>query len=459
MMSIINSLFFFVIAIGVLVTVHEFGHFIVARGLGVKVLRFSVGFGKALWSWRRSGDETEYVIATLPLGGYVQMLDEREGPVDPSERHRAFNRKPVATRFAIVVAGPLFNFVFAVAAYWLVFVLGVTGMKPLIGNVLPDSLAAASGFQTGDLIERVGGRETPTWNSALVTLLDRSLEHAPVNVEVLDAEHLPRDRLLDFRDMGPTVDRNDLLHAIGIEPYRPLLAPVIGQIEPGGAADQAGFAVGDRVVNVDGQSVSTWEEWVDYVRAHPEQTLSVEVERNGTRTTISVRPARVTTAEGEIGRIGAGVRVPEHLEEDLQAVERYSPLGALGIAVQRSWDMSAMTLRMLWEMVVGEVSVTNLGGPIRIAQYAGYTASVGAVQFIGFLALISISLGVLNLLPVPVLDGGHLLYYLIEMVKGAPLSEKIQQIGQRIGIALLVMVMVFALYNDLAHLFGGGGAG
>ena len=219
MMSIINSLFFFVIAIGVLVTVHEFGHFIVARGLGVKVLRFSVGFGKALWSWRRSGDETEYVIAALPLGGYVQMLDEREGPVDPSERHRAFNRKPVATRFAIVVAGPLFNFVFAVAAYWLVFVLGVTGMKPLIGNVLPDSLAAASGFQTGDLIERVGGRETPTWNSALVTLLDRSLEHAPVNVEVLDAEHLPRDRLLDFRDMGPTVDRNDLLHAIGIEPY------------------------------------------------------------------------------------------------------------------------------------------------------------------------------------------------------------------------------------------------
>lgn len=454
MTGVLSSAFFFVIAIGVLVTVHEFGHFIVARRLGVKVLRFSVGFGIPLWTWRRRNDETEYVIAALPLGGYVQMLDEREAPVPQAELPRAFNRQPLASRIAIVAAGPVFNFLFAILAYWAIFVVGVDGIKPLIGEVNENSLAAEAGFRQGDLITRIDGKETATWNMVFLELLSRSLGHERVMLSVTDANQEERQRELDFSRLPEGVDRSNLLQVIGLGMYRPSLAPVIGTLEPGGAAEQAGFQVGDRIVAVDGRSIAQWEEWVEYIRAHPEQDLHAEVERDGGRVSLSLRPHRVATEQGAIGRIGAAVKLAPNLADEMRAKERYAAPMALVVAAQRTWEMTWLTARMLANMVDGEVSASNLGGPIRIAQYAGASADAGIMQFIGFLALISISLGLLNLLPIPVLDGGHLLYYLIELVKGSPLSEAAQAFGQRIGIALLIGVMILAFYNDIVQLIG-----
>lgn len=454
MNGVLSSVFFFIIAIGVLVTVHEYGHFIVARRLGVKVLRFSVGFGVPLWSWRRRNDETEYVIAALPLGGYVQMLDEREAPVEEAELPRAFNRQPLGSRIAIVAAGPVFNFLFAIIAYWLIFMFGVEGIKPLVGEVQRDSLAAEAGFRPGDLITGVDGDDTATWNMVFLELLDRSLGGERVTVRVVDAGQQERARELDFSRLPPGVDRSNLLQVIGLGMHRPSLAAVIGTLEPGGAADQAGLRAGDRIVAVDGRPIEQWEEWVEYVRAHPEQDLSTEIERGGATLTLTVRPQRVAGEQGDIGRIGAAVQLAADLAEELRARERYPAPTALLVAAQRTWDMTWLTAKMLVSMVGGEVSASNLGGPIRIAQYAGASADAGVVQFIGFLALISISLGLLNLLPIPVLDGGHLLYYLIELVKGSPLSEQAQAFGQRIGIALLIGIMVLAFYNDIVQLFG-----
>ncbi|HHH36157.1 MAG TPA: RIP metalloprotease RseP [Gammaproteobacteria bacterium] len=454
MNAFFSSVFFFIVAIGVLITVHEFGHFWVARRLGVKVLRFSIGFGRPLLSWRRKNDETEYVLAAIPLGGYVQMLDEREGPVAESETARAFNRKPVGSRLAIVAAGPLANFLFAIVAYWLMFVIGVSGIKPLIGDVQPDSLAGQGGFRNGDLILTIDGRRVQTWNGAFLALMEESLEGRRVEVEVRDESGIRRLRVLDFGSLPEGVDRSSLMDNLGLRPYSPPIPPVIGRLEPGGVAAQAGLEAGDRILEVDGRPVDDWRAWVDIVRRHPGQPLRVRLSRGEEVLTLTLTPEVVETSSGRIGRIGAAVSYPGELLKEMMAVERYSPLASLGVAMARTWDMTLLTFRMLWRMVVGDVSVANLGGPIRIAQYAGYSASAGFVSFIGFLALISISLGVLNLLPIPVLDGGHLLYYTIEAVKGSPLSEEVQALGQRLGIAILIGVMVIAFYNDLVQLFG-----
>jgi regulator of sigma E protease len=453
-MQILSSAFFFVLAIGVLVTVHEFGHFWVARRLGVKVLRFSVGFGKPLLSWRRKNDPTEYVIAAIPLGGYVQMLDEREGPVDVSERDQAFNRKPILSRCAVVVAGPVFNFLFAILAYWLVFMLGVNGLKPIVGSVTPGSMAAQAGFQSLDVIKRVDNTETPTWNSVFLQLLAGSLDQQQVKILVDDDLGAERVRLLDFQSLPMTIDSENLADMIGFRPYRVTLPAVIGQIELGGAADQAGFEVGDKVIAWNGQAVSSWEAWVQVIREHPEQNLSVTIERDNQEMALTLLPARSSTAKGDIGRIGAGVNVPPGFGEDMVATIRYPVFRAFVLGTEKTFDMSMLTLRMLGHMLRGSVSASNISGPISIAQYAGYSAGIGLVAFLGYLALISISLGVLNLLPIPILDGGHLLYYMIEFVKGSPVSEQTMMFGQRIGIALLVCVMVLAFYNDLVRLLG-----
>ncbi len=454
MSGFLSSVFFFIIAIGVLVTFHEYGHYFVARRLGVKVLRFSVGFGKPLWGVRRGPDQTEFVVAALPLGGYVQMLDEREGPVAEHERHRAFNRQTLARRSAIIVAGPLFNFLFAIAAYWLVFVIGIAGVKPMVGEVFDDSIAAQGGFGKGDLIVRIGDREVSTWGAAFLELLDKSLARERVRIEVIDADDRPADRVLDFGALADNTDRADLLENIGFRMFRPVVPAVVGVVESGGAADRAGLRPGDQVIAVDGREVAEWEAWVDIVRRHPDELLAITVLREGRTLALELRPARVHTDHGEIGRVGAAVSLPDEFLESMRATERYGLGPGFVAALSRTWDMTRLTVNILVNMVTGNVALSNLGGPVRIAQYAGTSAEAGLVQFVTFLALISISLGVLNLLPIPILDGGHLLYNLVELVKGSPVSEQTQVIGQKIGIVMLIGIMVLALYNDILHLSG-----
>jgi regulator of sigma E protease len=445
----------FVLALGVLITVHEFGHYWVARRVGVKVLRFSIGFGKPLWSRRYGPDQTEFVLAAIPLGGYVKMLDEREGEVRPEERARAFNRRPVGQRMAVVVAGPAFNFVFAVLAYWALFVHGVPGVKPVLDAPAPDSPAAVAGLQARDLLRSVDGEPTPTWERALLTLLDGALDRRSLSLEVESEDGRLRQVTLDLGAVQGLLDRGDLLERLGMLPWRPPLPAVIERVVDGGAAARAGLRAGDRILSADDRPLADWDAWVEYVQQRPEQPIRARIERDGAQLEVNVRPERANVDDAVIGRIGAYVRVPPELGAELRAETRYGPLAAVGQSLIKTWDMSALTLRTLWKMLVGQASLDNISGPLSIAQYAGHSASIGLGTFLSFLAIVSISLGVLNLLPVPVLDGGHLMYYLIELLKGSPVSERTELLGQRVGIALLLALMSLALYNDFARLLGG----
>ncbi len=448
--TVLSSLFFFVVALGILITVHEFGHYWVARKSGIKVLRFSIGFGKPLWSKKAGPDQTEYVVAAIPLGGYVRMLDEREGDVPPDELDRAFNRQSLLIRTAVVIAGPLFNFILAIAAYWLIFVVGVTGMKPIVGQVTDGSIAAMGGLQQGDKIVEIGGRKTPTWEVAVVSMLDEALDSGEVVIKVTREDtDLVTERVILFDSIPEDLNRGGLLDFIGIRPYRPIIPAIIGKLAPNGAAERAGIEVDDRIVAADDEVIEDWEQWVDYVRARPEQTIDVDVERQGQLIKLELTPARV---EGDIGKIGAGVLLQE-MPEELKSKVQYGAGEALVNAAGKTWDMSILTLRMLGKMVVGDISLSNLSGPISIARYAGYSASIGFISFLTFLAIVSISLGVLNLLPVPMLDGGHLMYYLVEFIKGSPVSEAAQIIGQKIGVAMLLGLMLLAFYNDILRFF------
>ncbi len=454
-MEFLNSVIYFVVAIGVLVTVHEFGHFIVAKRLGVKVLRFSVGFGRPLWSRRAGPDQTEYAVAAIPLGGYVKMLDEREGDVPEAELPRAFNRQRLGVRTAIVVAGPLFNFLFAVFAYWLMFVIGVGGLRPLIDGVTAGSPAARAGLGQGDEIVAVDGRATLTWEGVMQRVIAGALDDEPITLEVREQDQRPRAAVLDLSDLAlDDIASSSFFEKLGVEPMRPRVPPVLGQLESGGAAQQSGLLPGDRIVAADGEAIDDWGAWVAYVREHGGQTIQVEAERDGVIINFSLTPALVESEDGMIGRIGAAVAMPEGLAERFYAVERYSPLAALGNAMVKTGEITKLTLNMLWKMLLLEVSVENLSGPISIAQYAGHSAKIGISRFLEFLAIVSISLGILNLLPIPLLDGGHLMYYLIELFKGGPVSDEAQLLGQRVGIALLVGLMGLAFFNDLARLLG-----
>jgi len=454
MTSLLVSVAAFIVTIGVLVTIHEFGHFWVAKRLGVKVLRFSVGFGRPLWRRRGGADGTEYVIAAIPLGGYVKMLDEREIEVPAAERHRAFNRQSVGRRIAVVAAGPVFNFLFAIVAYALMFMIGVTGVRPVVGQVETDSLAAEAGFQAMDEIRAVDNTPVRTWEQASMTLLDEALEEGVVDVSVRTEDGSNVQRNLDLRDTRKVLAEGSLFDKLGIQPWRPTADMIVDRVAEGSAAAQAGLREGDRIVAADGRRLQDWQAWVDYVRQRPGEAIVLTVERGQGSLELSVRPEPVEEDGERIGRIGVYPKIDRQALDAMRVTVRYGPLESVGRGMEKMWDVSTLTLRVLWNLVLGQASVKTLSGPLSIAEYAGVSATIGMAAFLSFLALVSVSLGVLNLLPIPVLDGGHLLYYLIELAKGSPLSEEAQAVGQRIGLVLLAALMALVLYNDLTRLVG-----
>lgn len=436
----------FIVAIGVLVAFHEYGHFWVARRLGVKVLRFSVGFGKPLWT-RVGRDGTEYVIAAIPLGGYVKMLDETEAAVAADELPRAFNRQKLWKRSAIVAAGPAFNFILAIAAYWLVYVSGVAGMKPVIADPPAQTRASQAGLKNGETIVQLGDEPVTNWQDLRTQLLSAVLDHDVLALRVQDASGSERPVNLDLR--GVRVDPDVVFDDLGLHPYEPVIAPVLAEVVAGDPAEQAGLRAGDILLTRDGEPIASWQDWTVWLRAHPGSVVKLRVQRGGDVVETSLIVARNDNGQG---RFGARVEVPDRLFENLRTEIRYAPVEALLKSVSQTVHMSALTLQMLGRMITGEVSVKNVSGPIQIAQFAGYSASAGVVTFLIFIAVVSISLGVLNLLPIPVLDGGHLLFYAVEAVKGSPLSERAMAIGQRFGVTVLLALMGLAFYNDLHRL-------
>ncbi|MBK3758129.1 RIP metalloprotease RseP [Stutzerimonas frequens] len=439
------------VALGVLVTFHEFGHFWVARRCGVKVLRFSVGFGSPLFRWHdRQG--TEFVIAAIPLGGYVKMLDEREGDVPPALIDSAFNRKSVRQRFAIVSAGPLANFLLALVFFWLLAMLGSEQIRPVIGAVEPGSLAAQAGLSADQEIVAVNGKPVSGWGEVNLQLVRRLGESGQLDVTVRDVGGSSEKHLqISLQNWLKGVEEPDPITSLGIRPWRPQIVPVIAQLDPEGPAQAAGIRLGDRLLSLNQQPLDDWQQVIDAVRTLPGEPVSLQVERQGQRLDVSLTLA--TRGEGEVrrGYLGAGVEGGEWPAEMLREVS-FGPLEAVAEGVRRTWTMSLLTLDSLKKMLFGELSVKNLSGPITIAKVAGASAQSGLGDFLNFLAYLSISLGVLNLLPIPVLDGGHLLFYLVEWVRGRPLSERVQGWGVQIGISLVVGVMLLALVNDLGRL-------
>jgi len=445
----------FVVALGVLIVFHELGHYFIARLFGVKVLRFSIGFGRALWRVRQGRDQTEWVIAALPLGGYVKMLDEHEGTVAPEEAYRAFNRQTVWRRTAIVAAGPVANFLLAIVLYWALFVGGVQEAKPIVGAPETGTAAAAAGLVRGETILRINGEPMASWQQVRWRFLQLAVEKQTASLEVIDAKQHLATRTLDLSTFDLEGFDSDPLARLGLKLDRPDVAPVVGKLVPGSVAEQGGLRPGDRIVSIDGSEVRVWEEVVAAVRRRPGETVRLGLRRDGQSVEISLRPEAIHENGRTIGRIGAAPRIDPEAMKSLVTLVRYGPAAALGMAIDRTWETSAFSLKMLGKMVVGEVSWRNLSGPVTIADYAGQSAQLGIGAYVAFLALISISLGVLNLLPIPLLDGGHLLYYVVEIFKGSPVSERVMELGQRLGLTVLLFLMAFAIYNDFNRLLTG----
>lgn len=450
-MALLQTIIWFLVALVILVAVHEFGHFYVARRCGVKVLRFSIGFGNILWR-RYDRQGTEYALAAIPLGGYVKMLDEREGEVPEEELHRAFNRKNVWQRIAIVAAGPVANFILAVLLFWLLMIPGTREPIPIVGEVEPGSIAAQAGLEPGQEILAVDGEPTPTWQALHQQLLRRLGESGTIDFLIKYPESDLRyesQARLDQWLRG--VEEPDPVAGLGVTLDRPVAQAILGQIVPDSPAERAGLQPGDHIIAVDGEAVSSWTEWVDYVRSRPGEEIRLTVEREGAQTSLSVTPEVVEENDERFGRVGVGIQ-SQSWPEDRIRTYRYGPIESFVAGVDRTWETAGFVLLSVKKLVVGEISTKNLSGPITIAKVAGDSAESGWKSFIGFVALLSIFLGVFNLLPIPVLDGGHLMYYAIEVIKGSPVSERVQQVGYQVGLVMVVGLMVLAFYNDIMRL-------
>lgn len=450
MSTLLGSLLAFIVAISVLVAVHEFGHYLIGRLCGMKVLRFSIGFGKPIWTKVAGEDRTEYCISAIPLGGYVKFLDEREGPIDPADQGRAFNHRPVPQRIAVLLAGPFFNFLFAVVAYWILFVSGIPTVKPEVGHVTPGSYADEAGLEYGDRIVRIGDRDTGDWETALVAMLDEMVDDGRVPIEV-ESENGGRHSLtLDVGgDAARLTEPGMLFEGLGFTPWQP--PAVVGSLDDSGAAKAAGIREGDRIVAIAGEPVEDFADLQRVVAARPDQPVPVELERGGKTLKLDVTLASREVDGEHVGFMGVGIAAAAG---DHWYVRKFGPVGAVGEALGRTWNSTGFTLRMLMRMVTGHVSIRNISGPVQIAQYAGDSAAAGGNAFLSFLAIVSISLGVLNCLPIPILDGGQIVYQLVELVKGSPLSDRSQMLGQQVGIVALLLLMSFAFYNDITRILG-----
>jgi len=458
MSEFLGSIWWLLVALGLLITFHEFGHYWVARRMGVRVLKFSIGFGRKLWS-RTGRDGTEYVIAAIPLGGYVKMLDEREGEVSEGELGQAFNRKSVWARIAIVFAGPAFNLIFTLLAFWLMFLVGIPESRPIIGQT--SGIAATAGIEAGDRIISLDGESTDTWSHAILGLITPALDRDKITVELEQTDGERRQVTLDLSGLGSDFQEEKTLEGIGITPWRAKLPALVGEISPDSPASRAGFKVGDRIISIGDEQVPDWA-WVGaLVQKHgsKNEPLKVTVERAGGPLELNVTP--VERSSGAFSkRLILGI-TNKPADEELQAqisrayfMHKYGLFNGLNAAASEMWRLTGSTLGLLGRMLTGSASVKNLSGPISIAQFANSSANAGVSSFLFFLGAISLSLGILNLLPIPVLDGGHLLYYLIELVKGSPVSEEIQAKGQYIGLLALFCLMGIAFFNDILRLVG-----
>ncbi|WP_427976801.1 sigma E protease regulator RseP [Agarivorans sp.] len=441
---------FFIIALGILVTVHEFGHFWVARRCGVKVERFSIGFGKALWR-RTAVDGTEYVVALIPLGGYVKMLDERVAPVAPELRSQAFNNKSLAQRSAVVAAGPLANFILAIFAFWLMFIIGVPSVKPVLGGVVEGSIAEQAGLRAGHEIVSIDEQRTLDWEAVNLALVSH-LGHQALDVQVKDVQtQRVSNKLLDIRNWQLDSEQQNPILSLGLQAYSPEILTKVAQVVEGKPAAKAGVQVGDQLKALDGIALSSWQDFVSYVQARPEQVIQLGLLRQGQYLQLELRPESREYQGQSTGYVGLAPEVkpyPEQYRIDLH----YGFFEAIGKSLERTWHLSKLTVSMIGKLVTGVVSLDNLSGPISIAKGAGATADYGLVYFLGFVALVSINLGIINLFPLPVLDGGHLVFFAIEGITGKPVSERVQEIGFRIGAVLVMALMSLAIFNDFMRL-------
>ncbi len=454
-MSLLFTIASFLVAIGILVTIHELGHYWVARLCDVKIIRFSIGFGKTIWMKRIGPDQTEWAIAVLPLGGFVKMADERDDSVEPAERSRAFNNKTVWQRMAIIAAGPIANFILAAVLYWLVFMLGQPGAIPFVANPTANTPAAVAGFNEYDRIVSINGNATKTWGDARLYLLDHAASRTTVMLDVESRSGQIVSRQLPMDSIEKADLDKDFLAKLGLNAYRLPVPPIVDVVTPNGAAAQAGLKPGDKIVAVNGRPISQWREMVEVVVKSANQPVKLLVESGNEVYDATVTPVAVTEGGQTFGRIGIAPKVDRAASEALFINVRYNPVEAAIKGIIKVWEMSVFSLKMLGRMVTGDISWKNISGPITIADYAGQSAKLGLTYYLGFLALISVSIGVLNLLPIPVLDGGQLLYHIAEIIKGSPVSEKAMEIGQRIGFVLLMSLTAFAFFNDIQRLVSG----